>query len=74
MKTTTKNMINSSNKHIHNTKISSLQANSRLLRKDKKNDNHIATKQRLVDLISYDLYKLKDSCMSLTGSFLSEVQ
>jgi hypothetical protein len=40
-------MLNSSSKHIRNTNISSLQANNPLLRKDKKNDNHIATKQRL---------------------------
>jgi type IV secretory pathway component VirB8 len=44
--------------------------------KTKKNDNHVATKQRLVDLISYALYQLQDSCikLSLTDSFLSEVQ
>lgn len=69
-------MLNSSSKHIHYTKISSLQANSPVLRKDKKNYNHIAAKQRLVDLVSYASEKLEDNCirLSLTDSFLSEVQ
>jgi hypothetical protein len=72
-------MLNSRSKHIHSTNISSLQANSPLLRKDNKNDNHNAEtciRRSLTDHVLYALYQLEDSCirLSLTDSFLSEVQ